>query len=526
MSTADGYLHREMDSHGVRAKADVLGVQVAELRAGYIHSKEKESRQVSFHGKEAHMHRDTSFEGLGTDVRIGSGQAPGARLQSGLGRFQESISCASKDGTESFHSQQMGIGGHTKASLAGKTMDLRAGYIHSKEKESRQVSFHGKEAHMHRDTSFEGLGTDVRIGSGQAPGARLQSGLGRFQESISCASKDGTESFHSQQMVIGGHTKASLAGKTMDLRAGYIHSKEQESRQVSFHGKEAHMHRETSFEGFGADVRSGSGQAPGARLQSGLGRFQESISCASKDGTEQFLSETDAFGASLKAAVDGASVIEVQAGLGTKEELHTQISQDHKGQLQVASTASSNGGLFLKGNVLGVAGLSVSLGSKEDFHSVTTHTTPKRSEEDFSRQCLNGLSCSTTTGSRTSDWSTGRLWNTQGRSIHDAQGRGVTCSQKSVSNWCDSFEDKFIGYTISDETQQYESRRVTETYGLEQSKGRMKPMMERQIEHQRNLQTGQETTIQTVSCLIKVVGRRLTFHFDKHVTPFHRCTSS
>ncbi|CAK9046202.1 J domain-containing protein [Durusdinium trenchii] len=200
----------------------------------------------------------------------------------------------------------------------------------------------------------------------------------------------------------------------------------------------------------------------------------------------------------LKAAVDGASVIEVQAGLGTKEELHTQISQDHKGQLQVASTASSNGGLFLKGNVLGVAGLSVSLGSKEDFHSVTTHTTPKRSEEDFSRQCLNGLSCSTTTGSRTSDWSTGRLWNTQGRSIHDAQGRGVTCSQKSVSNWCDSFEDKFIGYTISDETQQYESRRVTETYGLEQSKGRMKPMMERQIEHQRNLQTGQETTIQTV----------------------------
>ncbi|CAK9054802.1 J domain-containing protein, partial [Durusdinium trenchii] len=131
MSTADGYLHREMDSHGVRAKADVLGVQVAELRAGYIHSKEKESRQVSFHGKEAHMHRDTSFEGLGTDVRIGSGQAPGARLQSGLGRFQESISCASKDGTESFHSQQMVIGGHTKASLAGKTMDLRAGYIHS-----------------------------------------------------------------------------------------------------------------------------------------------------------------------------------------------------------------------------------------------------------------------------------------------------------------------------------------------------------------------------------------------------------
>ena len=219
MSTADGYLHREMDSHGVRAKADVLGVQVAELRAGYIHSKEKESRQVSFHGKEAHMHRDTSFEGLGTDVRIGSGQAPGARLQSGLGRFQESISCASKDGTESFHSQQMVIGGHTKASLAGKTMDLRAGYIHSKEQESRQVSFHGKEAHMHRETSFEGFGADVRSGSGQAPIARLQSGLGHFQESISCASKDGTHKRWKQDSFRGHVCRIN----GLDLDSGTLH---------------------------------------------------------------------------------------------------------------------------------------------------------------------------------------------------------------------------------------------------------------------------------------------------------------
>ena len=92
MSERDGDCHRDADTYGIRAKADFLGVQVAELRAGYIDSKEQESRQISFHGKSAQMREDTSFEGLGTDVRFGSAGAPSARIQSGFGRFQERVS--------------------------------------------------------------------------------------------------------------------------------------------------------------------------------------------------------------------------------------------------------------------------------------------------------------------------------------------------------------------------------------------------------------------------------------------------
>ena len=52
---------------------------------------------------------------------------------------------------------------------------------------------------------------------------------------------------------------------------------------------------------------------------------------------------------------------------------------------------------------------------------------------------------------------------------------------------------------MSDETQQYETRAVVETYGLEQPTGSVAKLVERQMKHERNLQTGQETTVQTVA---------------------------
>ena len=422
---------------GHHTKASLAGKTV-DLRAGYIDSKEQESSQTSFHGKSAQMVEDTSFEGLGTDVRFGSSGAPSARFESGFGRFQERVSCESTDGTHRLATSQTVLGHHTKASLAGKTVDLRAGYIDSKEQESSQTSFHGKSAQMVEDTSFEGLGTDVRFGSSGAPSARFESGFGRFQERVSCESTDGTHRLATSQTVLGHHTKASLAGKTMDLRAGYIDSKEQESSQTSFHGKSAQMVEDTSFEGLGADVRFGSSGAPSARFESGFGRFQERVSCEPTDGTQRFFSETDMIGASVKTTVDGATMFGVQAGVGKQEEIHTQISTLQNGQMQVESNASSNGGLFLKGNVLGVAGLSATLGSKTEANRVTTHVAARKLKEDFSETCLHGLACTTSLGSCTYDWSTGRSWKTEGHSTHQLQGNGVAfaCPRNHFRSVC------------------------------------------------------------------------------------------
>ena len=466
--------------------------------ATLIPKNRKAARPLSM-ASQLQMVEDTSFEGLGTDVRFGSSGAPSARFESGFGRFQERVSCESTDGTHRLATSQTVLGHHTKASLAGKTVDLRAGYIDSKEQESSQTSFHGKSAQMVEDTSFEGLGTDVRFGSSGAPSARFESGFGRFQERVSCESTDGTHRLATSQTVLGHHTKASLAGKTMDLRAGYIDSKEQESSQTSFHGKSAQMVEDTSFEGLGTDVRFGSSGAPSARFESGFGRFQERVSCEPTDGTQRFFSETDMIGASVKTTVDGATMFGVQAGVGKQEEIHTQISTLQNGQMQVESNASSNGGLFLKGNVLGVAGLSATLGSKTEANRVTTHVAARKLKEDFSETCLHGLACTTSLGSCTYDWSTGRSWKTEGHSTHQLQGNGVAFARETTSDQCVSFEDKFIGFSVSDETQQYETRAVVETYGLEQPTGSVAKLVERQMKHERNLQTGQETTVQTVA---------------------------
>ena len=69
-----------------------------------------------------------------------------------------------------------------------------------------------------------------------------------------------------------------------------------------------------------------------------------------------------------------------------------------------------------------------------------------------------------------------------------------------VTDQCVAFRDKVIGYALADETQQKETRRVVDTYGVETSNG-SKPLksLERTMEYEMNLQTGQSSTTQTVT---------------------------
>ena len=339
VNQADGCFHREMDTYGVRAKADVLGVPVADLRAGYIDLKEAQSRQTSLKGKSAQMLEETSFEGAGADLRFGSAQDPSVRLQGGVGRFEERVLCQSTDGTHSFHRSQTVLGHRSKISLGSKSVDLRAGYIESKEQEIRQTSLEGKSARMLEETSFQGHGTDVQFRRAHNAAARNQSGVGRFEERVLCQSTDGTHSFHRSQIVLGHRSKISLGSKSVDLRAGYIESKEQEIRQTSLEGKSARMLEETSFQGHGTDVQFRRAHNAAARNQSGVGRFEERVLCQSTDGRHSFHRSQTVLGHRSKISL-GSKSVDLRAGyIESKEQEIRQTSLEGKSARMLEETS-------------------------------------------------------------------------------------------------------------------------------------------------------------------------------------------
>ena len=322
--------------------------------------------------------------------------------------------------------------------------------------------------------------------------------MGKSLEQTAINSDHGN--FRRDMTTHGIHAKGDVVGvqQVADLRAGFMRMHEQESDRVSLGSVAADRVKSTLFEGLGSDSRLGSSQTPAARLQVGVGAFEESSRIASIDGARLETSRTSLLGARTAASV-GGSELSAEAGCHHVQESQSVVVAPN-GLQQTESTTTSSEGLYLKGNLLGVAGFSSTFGSKKEFQSVETQLCQKKSKQVFSEKCLHGVSCTTSLKGHTSDWSTGREWRRTGSTLHEAHGSGVAFAKHSVTDECVAFRDKVIGYALADETQQKETRRVVDTYGVETSKG-SKPLksLERTMEYEMNLQTGQSSTAQTVT---------------------------
>ena len=98
-----GHLTCTSQTLGVRAKGDILGVDVAEIRAGYVRSEQSVQEQASIAGLPGVKETQTNFSGLGAEGRLGPGPGPSnARLEARFGWTQESSVGTSMDGSAEY----------------------------------------------------------------------------------------------------------------------------------------------------------------------------------------------------------------------------------------------------------------------------------------------------------------------------------------------------------------------------------------------------------------------------------------
>ena len=137
---------RQID--GVISTVDVLGKPMSEQSTGFMRMHEQESDRVSLGSVAADRVKSTSFEGRGSDFRLGSSQTPAARLQVGEGTFEESSRIASIDGTRLETSRASSVGGNS--------IDVRRGYIHSNDMKKAAIQIKDSPRNMPRQHPLQG----------------------------------------------------------------------------------------------------------------------------------------------------------------------------------------------------------------------------------------------------------------------------------------------------------------------------------------------------------------------------------
>ena len=96
-----GRLTCTSETLGVRAKGDILGVDVAEIRAGYVQSEQSVQERATIAGLPGVKETQTSFSGLGAEGRLGPGPS-NARAGARFGWTQESTVGTSTDGSAEY----------------------------------------------------------------------------------------------------------------------------------------------------------------------------------------------------------------------------------------------------------------------------------------------------------------------------------------------------------------------------------------------------------------------------------------
>ena len=92
-----GHLASTTETWGARAKADILGVNIAEIRAGYVRSERNVQERAEFGGLPGVKQTQEKFQGLAAAGRLGV-----ASIGVGLGQIQESSVGTSSNGSAEY----------------------------------------------------------------------------------------------------------------------------------------------------------------------------------------------------------------------------------------------------------------------------------------------------------------------------------------------------------------------------------------------------------------------------------------